>query len=56
MYWNYYTIADFNGVSQLKMSYLSNITSNVQNQLNNAAMFGDLSYINNSIYVNSYHI
>ena len=34
-----------NGVSQLKMSYLQNITSDVQNQLNNAVMFGDLSLI-----------
>ena len=31
-----------NGVSQLNMNYLSNITSNMQNQLNNCVMFGDL--------------
>ena len=42
-----------NGVSQLKMSYLANITSDIQNQLNNAAMFGDLSFNNNLIYVNA---
>ena len=41
----------FNGVSQLKMSYLSNITSDVQQQLNNAVMFGDLSCNNNLIFV-----
>ena len=35
------------------MSYLANITSDVQNQLNNAVMFGDLSFNNNLIYVNS---
>ena len=33
-----------NGVSQLKMSYSQNITSDVQQQLNNAVMFGDLSF------------
>ena len=36
-----------NGVSQLQMSYLSNITSDVQTQLNNCVMFGDLSFNNN---------
>ena len=52
------TSLPFNGVSQLKMSYLANITSDVQNQLNNAVMFGDLSFNNNLIYVNSssYHM
>ena len=35
------------------MSYLSNIPSDVQNQFNNAVMFGDLSFNNNLIYVNS---
>ena len=34
-----------NGVSQFKMSYVSNITSDVQNQLDNAVMFGYLSFI-----------
>ena len=33
------------------MSYLQNITSDVQNQLNNAVMFGDLSFNNNLIIV-----
>ena len=42
-----------NGVSQLKMSYLQSITSDVQNQLNNCVMFGDLSFNNNLMYVNS---
>ena len=36
-----------NGVSQLKMSYLSNITSDVQTQLNNCVLFGDLSFNDN---------
>ena len=35
------------------MSYLANITSDVQNQLNNAVIFGALSFHNNLIYVNS---
>ena len=43
----------FNGVSQLQMSYLSTITSNVQTQLNNCVMFSDLSFNNNLIYVNN---
>ena len=38
-----------NGVSQLQMSYLSTITSNVQTQLNNCIMFSDLSFNNNLI-------
>ena len=47
------TVLPINGVSQLKMSYLSNITSDVQTQLNNCVMLGDLSFNNNLIYVNS---
>ena len=43
----------FNGISQLKMSYLSNITSDVQIQINNCVHFSDLSYNNNLIYVSS---
>ena len=42
-----------NDVSQLKMSYLANITSDVQTQLNNAVMFGDLSFNKNLIFVSN---
>ena len=42
-----------NGVSQLQMSYLSTLTSNVQTHLNNCVMFGDLYFNNNLIYVNN---
>ena len=35
------------------MSYLQNFISDVQQQLNNAVMFGDLSFNNNLIYVNA---
>ena len=35
------------------MSYLSTITSNIQNQINNCVHFTDLSYNNNLIFVSN---
>ena len=41
------TVLPFNGVSQLKMGYLINITSDVQSKINSCVHFTDLSFNNN---------
>ena len=43
----------FNGISTIQMSYLTTITSNTKNQINNCVHFTDLSYNNNLIFVSN---